>query len=147
MIAGDWFITAVYYGETLLGVAGNYFWNYLILYLALRWQKISTTRKRRFAYTGIITAFGLLIDALYYEFTWGTPVKHSLPVPGIFETPGLNPGLELSTILIPMALIGIVNYFVSRFYLHLDKKPALIVGLAMGVFTAPWVMVAFILLG
>ena len=104
MIAGDWFITAVYYGETLLGVVGNYFWNYLILYLALRWQKISTTKKRRFAYTGIITAVGLLIDALYYEFTWGTPVKHSLPVPGIFETPGLNPGLELSTILIPMAL-------------------------------------------
>jgi hypothetical protein len=147
MIAGDWFLTAIYYGETLLGVAGNYFWNYLILYLALRWQKISITRKRRFAYTAIITAFGLLIDVLYYEFTWGTPVKHSLPVPGIFETPGLNPGLELSTILIPMAFIGIVNYFASRFYLHLDKKPALVVGLAMAVFTAPWVMVAFILLG
>jgi hypothetical protein len=147
MIAGDWFLTAIYYGETLLGVVGNYFWNYLILYLALRWQKISTTKKRRFAYTAIITAVGLLIDALYYEFTWGTPVKHSLPVPGIFETPGLNPGLELSTILIPMAFIGIVNYFVSHFYLHLDKKHALVVGLAMGVFTAPWVMVAFILLG
>ena len=147
MIVGDWFVTAIYYGETLLGVVGNYFWNYLVLYLALRWQKISTTRKRRFAYTAIITAVGLLIDGLYYEFTWGTPVKHSLPVPGIFEKPGLNPGLELSTILIPMAIIGIVNYFASRFYLHLDKKHALVVGLAMAVFTAPWVMVAFILLG
>ena len=122
MIVGGWFVTAIYYGETLLGVVGNYFWNYLILYLALRWQKISTTRKRRFAYTAIITAVGLLIDVLYYEFTWGTPVKHSLPVPGIFETPGLNPGLELSTILIPMALIGIVNYFASRFYLHFGQK-------------------------
>jgi hypothetical protein len=46
-----------------------------------------------------------------------------------------------------MALIGVVNYLVSRFYLHLDKKHALVVGSAMGIFTAPWVMVAIILLG
>lgn len=146
MIAGDWFLTIIYYGQTLAGIAFDYFWNYLILYLSLRWQKISIARKTRFAYTAIITAAGLLIDVLYYEFTWGTPVKHSLPVHGIFEKPGLNPGLELSTILIPMAFIGIVNYLASRFYLHLDKRHALVVGSAMAVFTAPWVMVAFILL-
>ena len=68
-------------------------------------------------------------------------------VPAAFPKPETEIGLELSTILIPMALIGIVNYFASRFYLHLDKKHALVVGLAMGVFTAPWVMVAFILSG
>ena len=145
--AGGRLLTAIYYGGTLLGVVFNYFWNYLILYLALRWQKISITRKRRFVYTAIITAVGLLIDGLYYEFTWGTLIIGRLRVPAIIERPGLNPGLELSTILIPMALIGVVNYFVSRLYLHLDKKHALVVGLAMGVFTAPWVMVAFILSG
>ena len=144
--AGDWFSTAIYYGGTVLGVVFNYFWNYLILYLALRWQKISITRKRRFVYTAIITAAGLLIDALYYDFTWGTLVIGSLRIPAVFERPGLNPGLELSTILIPIALIGAVNYFASRFYLHLDKKQALVAGLAMAVFTAPWVMVAVVLL-
>jgi len=143
--AGGRFWTVIYYGGTVLGLVFNYFWNYLILYLALRWQKISITRKRRFVYTAIITAVGLLIDALYYELTWGLLVIGNLRVPPLFERPGLNPGLELSTILIPMALIGVVNYFVSRLYLHLDKKHALVVGLAMGVFTAPWVMVAFIL--
>jgi len=143
---GDRFFTAIYYGGTVLGLVFNYFWNYLILYLALRWQKISITRKRRFVYTAIITAVGLLIDALYYEFTWGFLVIGSLRVPPLFERPGLNPGLELSTILIPMALIGVVNYFASRFYLHLDKKPALVVGLAMGIFTVPWIMVAVVLL-
>ena len=147
MIAGDWFLTAIYYGETLLGVVFNYFWNYLILYLTLRWQKISITRKRRLVYIAIITAIGLLIDGLYYEFTWGTLVIGGLRIPPIFERPGLNPGLELTTILIPMTLIGVVNYFASRFYLHLDKKQALVVGLAMAVFTAPWVMMAFILSG
>lgn len=144
--AGEWFFTAIYYGGTVLGVVFNYFWNYLILYLALRWRKISITRKRRFVYTAVITAVGLLIDAVYYDFTWGTLVIGSLRVPAIFERPGLNPGLELSTILIPMALIGVVNYFASRFYLHLDKRQALVVGLVMAVFTAPWVMVAVVLL-
>ena len=141
------FWTAIYYGGTVLGLVFNYFWNYLILYLALRWQKISITRKRRFAYTAIITAVGLLIDSLYYELTWGTLGIGSLRVPPLFERPGINPGLELSTILIPMALLWAVNYLTSRFYLHLDKKHALVVGAVMAVFTAPWLIVAFVLLG
>jgi hypothetical protein len=145
--AGGWFLIAMFFGAAFSGVVVDYFWNYLILYLALRWQKISITRKRRFVYIAIITAVGLLIDWLYYEFTWGTLVIGSLMVPAIFEMPGLNPGLELSTILIPMALIGVVNYLASRFYLHLDKKHASVVGLAMAVFTAPWLIVAFVLLG
>lgn len=145
--AGGWYLIAIYFGEILLRVVFNYSWNYLILYLALRRQKIIITRKRRFIYTVIITAIGLLIDGLYYELTWGTIIIGSLEVPAIIQRPGLNPGLELITILIPMALIGVVNYLVSRFYLHLDKKHALVVGSAMGIFTAPWVMVAIILLG
>ena len=82
----------------------------------------------------------------YYAFTWGTLVIGSLRVPAIFERPGINPGLELSTILIPMALIGVVNYLASHFYLHLDKKHAFVVGLVMAIFTAPWLIVAFVLL-
>jgi hypothetical protein len=145
---GGWFIAPLFLPSGwLLGAVADYFWNYLILYLALRWQKISITRKRRFAYTAIITAVGLLIDWLYYEFTWGAMIIYSLRVPVVFERPGLNPGLELSTILIPMALIGAVNYLASRFYLHLDKKHASVVGAVMAVFTAPWLIVAFVLLG
>jgi hypothetical protein len=146
--AGFWFLIPMFVGGVFLGVVIDYFWNYLILYLALRWQKISITIKRRFAYTAIITAVGLLIDWLYYQFTWGTQVVvGSLGVSALFEGPGLNPGLELGTILIPMALIGAVNYFGSRFHLHLEKKHALVVGLAMAVFTAPWLIVAFVLSG
>jgi hypothetical protein len=144
--AGFWFLIPMFVGGVFLGVVIDYFWNYLILYLALRWQKTSITIKRRFAYTAIITAVGLLIDWLYYAFTWGTLVIGSLRVPAIFERPGINPGLELSTILIPMALIGVVNYLASHFYLHLDKKHAFVVGLVMAIFTAPWLIVAFVLL-
>ena len=144
---GGWFLIPMFIGGVFLGVVVDYFWNYLILYLALRWQKISITRKRRFVYIAIITAVGLLIDWLYYELTWGFLVIGSLRVPPVFERWGTQPGLELSTILIPMALIGVVNYFASRFYLHLDKKHASVVGAVMAVFTAPWLIVAFVLLG
>ena len=144
---GGWFLIPMFVGGMFVGVVIDYFWNYLILSLALRWQKISITRKRRFIYTAIITAAGLLIDWLYYELTWGFLVIGSLRVPPIFERPGLNPGLELSTIVVPMVLIGAVNYLASRFYLHLESRRALVVGLAMAVFTAPWLIVAFILLG
>ena len=145
--AGGWFLAAMFFGGVFLGVVADYFWNYLILSLALRWQKISITRKRRFVYIAIITAVGFLIDWLYYELTWGFLVIGSLRVPPVFERWGTQPGLELSTILIPMALLWAVNYLASRFHLHLDKKHALVVGATMAVFTAPWLIVAFVLLG
>jgi hypothetical protein len=145
--AGGWFLIPMFFGGVFLGVVVDYFWNYLILYLALRWQKISITRKRRFVYIAIITAVGLLIDWLYYELTWGFLIIGSLRVPPVFEMWGTQPGLELSTILIPMALLWTVNYLASRFYLHLDKKQASVVGAVMAVFTAPWLIVAFVLLG
>jgi hypothetical protein len=145
--AGGWFLVAMFFGVAFLGVVADYFWNYLILSLALRWQKISITRKTRFVYIAIITAVGLLIDWLYYELTWGFLIIGSLRVPPVFERWGTQPGLELSTILIPMALIGAVNYLASRFHLHLDTKHALVVGVVMAVFTAPWLIAAFVLLG
>jgi len=146
--AGNWVFVAIFIGAVLFGFTVDYFWNYLILSLTLRWQQIDIMRKRKFVYIAIITAVGFLIDWLYYQFTWGTQVVvGSLGVSALFEWPGLNPGLELGTILIPMALIGAVNYFGSRFHLHLGKKHALVVGLAMAVFTAPWLLVAFVLSG
>ncbi|MGM0686757.1 MAG: hypothetical protein ACQET3_07295 [Promethearchaeati archaeon] len=149
--AGGWFVLGglyLYYGVgVVFGVLIDYLWNYLVLSLALRCQRISIAGKRKSVYTVIITAVGLLIGWLYYELTWGSLVIGSLRVPAIFESPGLNPGPELSTIVIPMVLVGAVNYLASRFYLHLESRRALVVGSAMAVFTAPWLIVAFVLLG
>jgi hypothetical protein len=145
--AGGWFLIPIFFGGVFLGVVVDYFSNYLILSLALRWQKISITRKIRFVYIAIITAVGLLIDWLYYELTWGFLVIGSLRVPPVFERWATKPGLELGTLLIPMALLWAVNYLASRFYLNLDKKHASVVGAVMAIFTAPWLIVAFVLLG
>jgi hypothetical protein len=143
---GGWPLVGVFFGAAFLGVTADYFWNYLILNLGLRWQQLRITTRTGFTYITMMTAAGFLIDWLYYELAWGGLAVGGLRIPAIFANVGANSGLQLSTIVIPMALLAVVNYFASRLYLHLDKKPALVVGLAMGTFTAPWVLVAFVLL-
>lgn len=142
--AGGWFLLYMLAGGVFLGVVMDYFWNYLVLFLALRLQRINITRRGRFLYTGIVTALGLLIDWLYCVFTWGILTIPGLRVPAIFEEAGSNPGLELSTIVVPIALVGVVNYLTSRFYLRLAPKSALVVGSIAGILTAPWVIVALV---
>jgi len=144
--AGGWFLMSMFFGVAFIGVVLDYLWNYLVLSVTLRWRHINIPRKKKAIYCVIITAFGLLIDWLYYEFTWGTLVLGSLRVPAVFPKPGTQPGLELTTILIPMVLIGVVNYYASRLHLHTDVKNSLVVGAMMAVFTAPWLIVAFVLL-
>lgn len=144
--AGGWFLIAMFFGVAFIGVVLDYFWNYFVLLLTLRWRHINITVKRKLVYSVGITAFGLLIDWLYYEFTWGTLDIGVLRVPAVFQRPGTQPILEIATILIPMALIGVVNYFASRLHLHLNVTNALVVGGMMAVFTAPWLIVAFVLL-
>ena len=144
--AGGWFLIAIFFGVAFLGVVLDYFWNYFVLSVALRWRHISIAIKRKMVYNVIITILGLLIDWLYYQLAWGTLVIGGLRVSAAFPGPGTQISLELSTILIPMALIGIVNYFASRLHLHLDTKNSLVVGAMMSVFTTPWLIVAFVLL-
>ena len=144
--AGGWFLMGAFFGVVLVGVVLDYFWNYLIIYLTLRWKHIIISTKRKYIYCVIITALGLLIDWLYYELTWGTLVLGNLRVSAIFPRAGVQPGLELATILMPMVILGVVNFALSRIYLQLSSKQAAVLGAMMGVFTAPWLIVAFVLL-
>lgn len=143
---GGWPLVPIFVGVVFFGIVADYAWDYLILSSALRWQKISIIKRTRFIYIAIMGTAGLLIDWLYYELTWGFLVNSNVAVQAMSKGSGLNPGLELSTILVPIVLIGVANYLASRFHLHLDSKRALVVGLAMAVFTAPWLIVAFVLL-
>ncbi len=146
---GFWYLISFIFGVAFIGVAGlalDYLWNYFVLSVALRWQHITITRKRKLVYIAIITALGLFIDWLYYEFTWGEVVIGALRVPALFSRLGNQPGLELTTVLIPMVIIGLVNLCASRIHLHLNGKNALVVGVIMAVFTTPWLIVAFVLL-
>ncbi len=144
---GGWFVVVWLAGFSAVAIFGSlldYIWNYLVLSVALRLQHVSITKKRKLVYTAIITALGLLIDWLYYEFTWGTLVMGDFRVRAAFERPGTHPGLELATIIIPAVLIGLVNFCTALIYLHLSMKKALVVGGLMAVFTAPWLIMVFI---
>jgi len=137
-------LTSIFFGALLVGLALDYFWNFLILFLSLRWLKFSVSHRTKFIYCAIVTALGLLIDWLYYELTWGRLVLGSLRVAPVFEPIGLQPALEFSTILIPLVVIGAVNFGTARLYLRMSLRQAAILGVIMGIFTAPWLIVGYI---
>jgi hypothetical protein len=144
---GGWYLIPILGGIMLLGVAADYFWNYLILFLGLRWLKFGVSHRRKFGYCAIVTALGLLIDWLYYELTWGYLVLGGLRVAPLFEHAGLQPALEFTTILIPMVVIAAVNFGTGRLLLRMGLKQAAILGITMGVLTAPWLITGYMALG
>jgi len=134
-------------GMMLLGLAADYFWNYLILFLGLRWLHFSVSHRRKFIYSAIVTALGLLIDWLYSELTWGYLVLGGLRATPLFERPGLQPALEFATILIPMVIIAAVNFGTARLLLRMSLRQAAILGIIMGILTAPWLITGYMALG
>jgi hypothetical protein len=145
--AGGWFLIPILGGVMLLGVAADYFWNYLILFLGLRCLKFGVSHRLKFAYCAIVTALGLLIDWLYYELTWGYLVLGGLRVAPLFERPGSQTALEFATILMPMVVIAAVNFGTARLLLRMGLKQAAILGVTMGIFTAPWLITGYMALG
>lgn len=143
---GGWFLVFMFSGLAFVGVIFDYFWNFLVCSLTLRWKHIDIPRNKRFIYCIIITALGFLIDWLYYELAWGTVDIGNLRMSAAFVPAGSQPILETSTILIPAVIIGLINFSISKRYFHLTPKQALLLGTAMGIFTAPWLIVAFVLL-
>ena len=136
---------SIFFGVLLIGLALDYFWNYLVFSLSLWRLHFSVSTRRKHIYCLIITGLGLFIDWLYYELTWGYLVLGSLRVTPIFSRPGVQPVLEFITILIPMAILGAVNFATSRLYLRMSSRQAIILGIIMGIFTAPWLIVVYVL--
>jgi hypothetical protein len=144
--AGGWFLIWMIFGVGIVGVIIDYFWHYLIFKISLRRQGIDIPRKTKHFYCLIITALGLLIDWLYFEIAWGTLVLGPIRIAAIFSGPGSNPVLEILTILIPILLIAAVNAGVSRLLLKVKARQALAIGGIMGLLTAPWLIILFVVI-
>ena len=75
-----------------------------------------------------------VIDLAYFEFTWDTDFG---------EVSGVVAGhafvAQLALIVMPIVMLGLVNFALSYSYLRLERKPAMKIGAAMGILTAPWV--------
>ena len=141
---GGWFIIAIVFGIGIVGVIIDYFWNYLIFPLSLRRLDLIIPLGKNIIYCLVITALGLFIDWLYYELVWGTLSVGPVRIEAAFPRAGSEPVLEIITIFIPMILIASVNYIVSRLFLKVTNHEGLVISIIMGVFTAPWLIMVFV---
>jgi hypothetical protein len=144
--AGGWLLLFMAFGIPVVGVVLDYFWNYLILHLSLRKTEYDIETKRKIIYCLIATGFGLLIDWIYYEVTWGNLILGDFRITAIFQRPVTQRLLEISTIIIPMIVLFIVNFILSISLLDIKKKNSLTVAAFMGIFTAPWLVLAVVFL-
>jgi len=136
---GGWLIIlAIMGGVYFIGIILDYFWNYLVLFFSLRRLHFDINTKRRFIYCLIITGLGLAIDCIYYELSWSKAIGiiyiGSLRLPSLFPQPGSQPILELFTIFVPMIMLVLVNFVVSRLYLRMVARQAIVLVVRSWVF-------------
>jgi len=136
--AGGIIILVVLFGIPF-GTIFDYFWNLLVISLALPRlpgeTRIKISKSRRLAYCFFITALGIVIDWAYFELTWDTHFGKSA-----VWAPAIPQALQFVWLLLPMAMIFLCNAALSYSYLKLERRQAVIFGAAMGFFTAPWLL-------
>ncbi len=142
--AGGWFVFLIYLGvPAVFGLVIDYFWNFLILHLSLKWVGVKANTGKKAFVCVLITCLGLVIDWFYYMFMWGGGLFFPPP---LFDDWGARPVIEVLSILIPMALLSVEYYSLDRFYFRTSPKQAIIAGLIMGILTSPWLILGFVFL-
>jgi hypothetical protein len=159
---GAWFVVWIFFGiPAFLGSIVDYFWNFFVLRFTLtrlgsgiegkhgKYFTASdlTGTKLQMLYTLVITVFGLVIDFIYFDIGWGFNWDWvpNFNVPGLFHR-GSAVLPQVAWTLVPVFAIALVNFAASRLWLHLSSNDALIVAGAMGLFTAPWLILVLELL-
>lgn len=127
-------------GGIFLGLIFDYLWNWLVLTVAL-WHPRSpadstaeravqsVTIGRRMLYAVFITLIGIPINAVYAGLAWNWSWE-----------PRINITFQVLLMIMPIVLLWLANYLLSRYFLKLDKRQAATVAAIMAVLTAPWLM-------
>jgi len=127
-------------GGIFLGLIFDYLWNWLVLTVAL-WHPRSpadstaeravqsVTIGRRMLYAVFITLIGIPINAVYAGVAWNWSWE-----------PRINITLQVLLLIMPIGLLWLANYLLSKYYLKLDNRQAATVAAIMAVLTAPWLM-------
>jgi hypothetical protein len=141
--AGGLFLLWAIFGLPL-GIVFDYFWNLLVLSLALpRLSGIALSNSetgtigkgKRSIFILLITLLGVVIDWAYVELIWDIGLAKTQ-----IWAPAMIWPLQLLSIIIPIIMLWAVNFALSYAYLRLEKKTAISLGAAMAVFTAPWLL-------
>ncbi len=117
----------------------DYLWNLLVFSVTLPFLSVSGKIKpgkgKKLLYILFITILGIIIDWAYFELTWDTHFgKTGLWIPAMSQV------MQFIWILLPIAMLWLVNFALSFSYLKLERKPALVLGGVMALFTAPWLL-------
>ena len=117
-----WPILSVFF---LFQIIGNYLWNFIVLVTIL----IFLNKAKIIGFKSIlkknilITIVGAILD---------------LAALGLLSL-SRNLGIHILVILALVSLLALFNYFMGWKYFGLSKKQAYKLGLAMGIFTTPWI--------
>ncbi len=127
-----------------LGVVFDYFWNLLVFSVAFPHLPGITTanpgmknisKGKRTAFIFFVTLLGIVIDWGYLELTWDVALGK-----GQLWAPAMSQPAQLVAIFIPVVMLLAVDFALAYAYLKLERKPALILGGLMAIFTAPWLL-------
>jgi hypothetical protein len=117
----------------------DYLWNFLVFSLGLPVlpveNKTAVNKRKRILYILFITILGIIIDWAYFELTWDTHFGKT----GLW-IPAMSQALQFVWMLLPIVMLWMVNFALSYAYLKLERKPAVILGGIMALFTAPWLL-------
>jgi hypothetical protein len=140
--AGGFFILFILFGIPF-GSAADYLWNLLILSAAIPHlsgrassPRTELTLRRKLAYCFFITLLGIIIDWAYFDLTWDTDFFGKSAV----WAPAMGIPFQLALLIVPMIMLGLVNFALSYSYLKLERRQAITLGVIMGFFTTPWLL-------
>lgn len=140
--AGGFIILVIFLGIPF-GAVADYLWNLLVVSVAVpRLPGSASSTKteigwgRKLVYCLFITVLGIIIDWAYFELTWDTDFLSRSAV----WAPAMGLPLQLVLLVMPMIMLGLVNFSLSYSYLKLERRQAITLGVIMGFFTAPWLL-------
>jgi hypothetical protein len=138
--AGGFIIGVIFLGLPF-GTLFDYLWNYLVLSIALprvvgdpNYASLRFGCGRKLAYCFFITILGIVIDWAYFVLTWDVAFGKTV------WSPTMSLPLQLLLLLLPMAMLSLVNFAISFAFLKLEFRQAITLGVVMGIFTAPWLI-------
>lgn len=127
-----------------IGLIIGYFWNFLVLSLTLRHLPANThsqsdieyiIKNKRTSFVLLITFLGIIISEAYREFIWDIKLNEIALL-----VPAMSMQLQLVSLLVPMSMLGLVNFALAYSYLKLQQRQAMILAIIMAFFTAPWLL-------
>lgn len=98
----------------------------------------------------LISIGGAILDAATYIFPTQSFISYTYEKQwkaffianptGLFDHAVYPNNFGLYFMFLPILSIGIFNYFIAKTYFKLKKSQAIIIGILMGLFTAPWIL-------